>query len=85
MREDKTKSYNYVTRALSNVREKNVRDQRVFKVQYKVEGELAANKRRSLTCLSSKVLLAVRKMIKAASFAFFWEMMEKHTHNQLFR
>ena len=32
-REDKAKSYNYVTRALSNVREKNVRDQKVFKVQ----------------------------------------------------
>ena len=31
------------------------------------------------------MLLAVRRMIKAASFAFFWEMMEKHTHNQLFR
>jgi len=61
-RVDKAKSYNYVTRALSNVREKNVRDQKVF-----------------------KVLLAVRKMIKAASFAFFWEMMEKHAHNQLFR
>ena len=35
--------------------------------------------------LKLKVLLAVRRMIKAASFAFFWEMMEKHTHNQLFR
>ena len=35
--------------------------------------------------LGIKVLLAVRRMIKAASFAFFWEMMEKHTHNQLFR
>jgi len=59
---DRAKSYNYVTRALANVRAKNVRDQKVF-----------------------KVLLAVRRMIKAASFAFFWEMMEKHTHNQLFR
>ena len=39
------------------------------------------------TCmiLELQVLLAVRRMIKAASFAFFWEMMEKHTHNQLFR
>ena len=46
---------------------------------------MGADKRRSFTSLSSKVLLAVRKMIKAASFAFFWEMMEKHTHNQLFR
>ena len=35
--------------------------------------------------LKLKVLLAVRRMIKAASFAFFWQMMEKHTHNQLFR
>jgi len=60
-RVDKAKSFNYVTRVLSNVREKDVRDQKVF-----------------------KVLLAVRKMIKAASFAFFWEMMEKHNHNQLF-
>jgi len=59
---DRAKSYNYVTRALAHVREKNVRDQKVF-----------------------KVLLAVRRMIKAASFAFFWDMMEKHTHNQLFR
>ena len=32
-RVDKAKSYNYVTRALSNVREKNVRDHKVFKVQ----------------------------------------------------
>ena len=29
---DRAKSYNYVTRALANVREKNVRDQKVFKV-----------------------------------------------------
>ena len=29
---DKAKSYNYVTRALANVKEKNVRDQKVFKV-----------------------------------------------------
>ena len=29
---DKAKSYNFVTRALANVREKNVRDQKVFKV-----------------------------------------------------
>ena len=59
------------------MREKNVREQKVFKVQYKVQGVVG--------CPSSKVLLAVRKMIKVASFAFFWEMMEKHTHNQLFR
>ena len=75
---DKAKSYNYVTRALANVKEKNVRDQKVFKV----------NRRANRECclmLKLKVLLAVRRMIKAASFAFFWEMMEKHTHNQLFR
>ena len=71
MRVDKAKSYNYVTRAISNVREKNVRDQKVFKVR-DVVGHL-----------SSKVLLAVSKMIKVASFAFLWEMMEKHTHNQI--
>jgi len=59
---DRAKSYNFVTRALANVREKNVRDQKVF-----------------------KVLLAVRRMIKTASFTFFWDMMEKHTHNKLFR
>jgi len=59
---DRAKSYNFVTRALANVREKNVRDQKVF-----------------------KVLLAVRRMIKKASFTFFWDMMEKRTHNQLFR
>ena len=75
---DKAKSYNYVTRALANVKEKNVRDQKVFKV----------NRRANRECclmLKLKVLLAVRRMIKAASFAFFWQMMEKHTHNQLFR
>ena len=61
------------------MREKDVRDQKVFKVVGRQKGEI------SFTSQSSKVLLAVRKMIKAASFAFFWEMMEKHTHNQLFR
>ena len=55
------------------MREKDVRDQKVFKVQDVVGHQ------------SSKVLLAVSKMIKVASFAFFWEMMEKHNHNQLFR
>ena len=30
---DRAKSYNFVTRALANVREKNVRDQKVFKVK----------------------------------------------------
>ena len=60
-----------------------MRDLKVFKVQYKVQGVVG--------CLYEeisplpKVLLAARKMIKVANFAFSWEMMEKHTHNQLFR
>ena len=74
---DRAKSYNYVTRALANVREKNVRDQKVFKVDNRAMD--------SQFFMELKVLLAVRRMIKAASFAFFWEMMDKHTHNQLFR
>ena len=74
---DREKSYNFVTRALANVNERNVRDQKVFKVNnLEQSGSIL---------LEIKVLLAVRRMIKAASFAFFWEMMEKHTHNQLFR
>ena len=74
---DREKSYNYVTRALANVKERNVRDQKVFKVNNLQQcGSIL---------LEIKVLLAVRRMIKAASFAFFWEMMEKGTCNQLFR
>ena len=30
---DRAKSYNYVTRALADVKQKNVRDQKVFKVE----------------------------------------------------